>query len=93
MSCIIKLNESGRAFKFYSEGCKQQILINMLLQYSEWHLASLSESIGVPVVALQEVQSGKTFLEGEAADNLAQLFLFFFGRIFHSKFTVTRNYT
>ena len=92
MGCIIEFTDTLLKFEFCSQGDKQKILVDMLLKYSEMDISALTSALGVSIKKLHDIRKGKCFLIGEQANDLAQLFLIFFGRTFFHKFTIIRNF-
>jgi len=92
MGCIIEFSESLIQFEFNSHSDKQKILVDVLLKYSDMSIEDLASFLEVSVKKLRDIQTGKGLFRGERANDLAQLFLVFFGRIFFTKFSIIRNY-
>ena len=92
MSCVLEFPESFVKINFCSEGSKQKILIDVLTKYDDIDLDRLASIIGVSVKRLKDICEGGSFLIGEQADSLAQLFLMFLGKHFFRKCTLIRNF-
>ncbi len=92
MGCIVEFSESLIQFEFDSNGKKQRILIDMLLKYAEIDINALALNLDISIQELQDIHDGNSFLIGEQAHDLAQIFLVFFGRTFFKKFTLVRNF-
>lgn len=92
MGCKLEFSESQLQVEFCSQGSKQRILIDVLLKYSEMSINDLASALEVPVTRLHDIYNGRSFLIGEQADSLAQLFLVFFGRTFFKKFSIIRSF-
>lgn len=92
MGCIVEFTESLVQVEFCSQGNKQRILIDVLTRYSDMDIDELASVLGVSAKKLRKISEGKSFLVGEPADSLAQLFLLFFGQQFFRKFTLIRNF-
>lgn len=92
MGCIVELSKSLIQFEFNSDGNKQRILVDMLLKYSAISIDELALTLDISVDNLQAIYNGEYFLIGEQANDLAQIFLIFFGRVFFTKFSIIRNY-
>jgi len=92
MGCIIDFTDALLKFEFCSQGDKQKILVDVLLKYSEMGITDLTLALGISSKKLHDIRKGKYFLVGEQADDLAQLFLIFFGRTFFRKFSMIRNF-
>lgn len=92
MGCIVEFSKSLLQFEFNSHGHKQKILVDMLLKYGELNIVELSLALDTSTYELQDILEGNCFFIGEKANDLAQLFLIFFGRTFFKKFTLIRNF-
>ena len=92
MSCALEFPESSVKIDFCSKGNKQKILIDVLTKYGEMDINRLASVLQVSVNRLKEICEGDSFLVGEPADSLAQLFLIFFGKQFFRKCTLIRNF-
>ena len=79
-------------FEFSSTGSKQRILVDMLLKYGDLTISDLASALDITVSELQDIHDGNHYLVGEQANDLAQLFLSFFGRTFFNKFSIIRNF-
>ena len=77
MGCTIEFNESSIRFDFSNNKQKQKIFVDVLLRYSKLDLPGLAAVLNVSIDTLHDVHRGVRFLEGEAAENLARLFLIF----------------
>lgn len=92
MGCIIEFAEPQNQIEFCAEGSKQKILIDVLLKFSGVNIDQLAESLGVSVDKIQDICDEKDYLVGCQLDNLAQIFLRFFGRNFFRKFSIIRTF-
>ncbi|HAF87536.1 MAG: hypothetical protein CMF38_01410 [Legionellaceae bacterium] len=92
MGCVIKFNESAIPHTFECTGYKQKIIIELLVTYSNYSKSALAEVLDVSIAELEDVLEGKTFLAPKEADDLAQLFLIFFGSSFSGKFSMIRSF-
>jgi hypothetical protein len=92
MSCSLEFPESSVKIDFCSKGKKQRILIDVLTKYGETDISRLASVLGVSVKRLKDVYEGDSFLVGEQADSLAQLFLIFFGKHFFRKCRLIRSF-
>jgi hypothetical protein len=92
MNCTLEFPESFVKIDFCSKGNKQKILIDVLTKYSEMDIDKLALVLGVSVKKLHGICDGDSFLVGEQADSLAQLFLMFLGKHFFHKCTLIRNF-
>ncbi len=92
MSCALEFPESSVKIDFCSKGNKQKILIDVLTKYGEMDITKLASVLEVPVKKLKDIYEGESFLIGEQADSLAQLFLIFLGKHFFHKCTLIRNF-
>lgn len=92
MGCIVEFANSLMQFEFNCQGSKQKILVDMLLKYSEQDITTLASALDISVNELQDIYDSKHVLDAERANDLAQLFLIFFGRLFFTKFTLIRNF-
>ena len=93
MSCALEFSESLVRVNFCSKGNKQKILIDVLTKYSELDINRLASVLQVSVARLKDICDGDSFLVGEPADSLAQLFLIFLGQQFFHKCTLIRSFT
>ena len=92
MGCAIEFPDSQFQMEFCVEGNKQKILIDVLLKHSEMDVDQLALALGVSASKIQDICDNKYFLVGYQADNLAQIFLRFFGQNFFRKFSIIRNF-
>jgi hypothetical protein len=92
MSCALEFPESLIKVNFCSKGNKQKIFIDVLTKYGEMDIKRLASVLEVSVNRLTDICEGNSFLVGEPADNLAQLFLMFLGKHFFRKCTLIRNF-
>lgn len=94
MGCLIACHNDAinYRFKFNSESHKQSLLIDMILRYSEKDMPELANALDITVERLQNIYDGVEFLPENDADDLALLFLIFFGQKICSQFSLTRNY-
>ena len=92
MGCIIEFADTLLKFEFCGQGEKQKILVDILLKYSGININDLTSELGISIKKLHDIRKGKYFLVGEQANDLAQVFLIFFGRTFFYKFTMIRNF-
>ena len=91
MSCVLEFPESFVKIDFCSKGNKQKILIDVLTKYGELDMNRLASVLEVSVSKLKDICEGDSFLVGEQADSLAQLFLMFLGKHFFRKCTLIRS--
>lgn len=89
---MLEFPESSVRIDFCSKGNKQKILIDVLTKYGEMDLNQLASILAVSVPRLKDVYEGESFLVGEQADSLAQLFLMFLGKHFFRKCRLIRNF-
>ncbi|MDP1603657.1 MAG: hypothetical protein Q8M03_10380 [Legionella sp.] len=92
MSCALQFSELSVKFEFCSKGNKQKILIDVLTKYSDMDIDRLASVLDVSVNKLLDICDGNSFLFGEKADSLAQLFLMFLGEHFFPKCTLIRSF-
>lgn len=92
MSCSLEFAESSVKIDFCNKGNKQKILIDVLIKYSEMDINELALTLDVSVKKLHDICERDDFLVGAHADNLAELFLKFFGRHFFKKCTLIRSF-
>ena len=92
MSCALEFPESSVKIEFCSEGNTQKILIDVLTKYGDMDINRLASVLDVPVKRLYKILDGYSFLVGEPADSLSQLFLMFLGKHFFRKCTLIRNF-
>ncbi|HHF7349425.1 TPA: hypothetical protein ACPSKE_002632 [Legionella feeleii] len=92
MGCIIEFPLSFLKFEFCSQGSKQKILVDVLLKYSGMDIQALSAALEIPIQKLENICNDVDFLVGEQADDLAQLFLIFFGSTFFRQTSIRRNF-
>lgn len=92
MGCTLEFRESLIRCEFNGDGYKQQILVDMMLKYSEFNLLELAKALEISEEKLIEIRDGRYYLVETQANDLVQLFLVFFGPIFFSKFSIIRNY-
>ena len=92
MSCALEFPESLIKVNFCSKGNKQKILIDVLTKYGEMDINRLASVLEVSVNKLKDIYEGESFLVGEPADRLAQLFLIFLGKHFFRKCTLIRSF-
>lgn len=92
MSCALEFPESSVKIDFCSKGNKQKILIDVLTKYGDMDINRLALILEVPVKKLKNICNGNSFLVGEQADTLAQLFLMFLGKHFFRKCTLIRSF-
>jgi hypothetical protein len=92
MSCALEFPESSIKIDFCSKGNKQKILIDVLTKYGELDMNRLASVLEVSVAKLKDICEGDSFLVGEQADTLAQLFLMFLGKHFFLKCTLIRSF-
>lgn len=64
----------------------------MLTKYGELDMNRLASILEVSVTKLNDICDGDSFLVGEQADSLAQLFLMFLGKHFFRKCTLIRSF-
>lgn len=79
MGCTVEFTQSHTRLKLFENQKKQKLLIDALLTYSKLNIAELAELIGVSVEILHTVHHGEAFLVKHDSNNLAQMFLLFFG--------------
>ncbi len=91
MSCVLEFPESSVLVDFCSKGNKQKILIDVLTKY-DMDINRLASVLGVSDQKLKDICDGDSFLVGEQADSLAQLFLMFLGKHFLRKCTLIRSF-
>lgn len=91
MSCSLEFPESGVKVDFCIQGSKQKILIDVLIKHGDMNVNNLATALDVPIQTLHDIYQGKRTLDGEKADNLAQLFLMFLGKHFFRKCTLIRH--
>ncbi len=77
MGCIIEFSKPFVRFEFTYKKYKQRIFIEILLKYSQLHIANLATLLDVPVNTLKSVYSGSAFLDDNPAKKLAHLFILF----------------
>lgn len=92
MSCALEFQESSIKIDFCSKGNKQKILIDVLTKYGELDMNKLALVLEVSVTKLKDICEGDSFLVGEQADSLAQLFLMFLEKYFFRKCTLIRSF-
>lgn len=92
MGCTLEFRESLIRCEFNGDGYKQQILVDILLKYSEFNSSDLATALEISEEKLTEIRDGHYYLVERQANDLAQLFLVFFGHMFFSKFSIIRNY-
>ena len=92
MSCKLEFPESSVKIDFCSKGSKQKILIEVLIKYGDMDINKLASVLEVSVKRLHDICDGYSFLVGEQADSLAQLFLMFLGKNFLHKCTIIRSF-
>lgn len=93
MSCIVEFTESLLQFEFNTEGYRQKILVDMLLGHCGMDFQEIATAINIKKSKVYRIYQCKQFLTGEEANDLGQLFLINFGRIFFRKFLIVRNFT
>ncbi len=77
MGCVVEFNDPRVIFELNYEQNKQEILIDILLKYSNRNLASIAEALDAPLELLIKVHNGSSFLNKEQTDKLLHLFLVF----------------
>jgi len=92
MGCIMEFNGAEFQIESSLDSNKQKMMIEMLLHYSEIDIKKLAFLLAVPVDNIQSVCDGHCVLVDDQAENLAQIFLRFFGRTFFQKFSIIRNF-
>lgn len=93
MGCVVEGTEDlAYRFKFNNQHFKQSILIDMILRYEEKTINDLASAMDITADKLIDVYKGRDFLSESEADDLAQVFLVFFGNKICSKFSVRRSY-
>jgi len=92
MACLVEFTKSLLQFEFNSNGSRQAILVDLLLNHGGMDIPSLASALAIPESRIQDICDEKQFLVGEHATDLAQLFLIFFGRTFFSQFSIIKNY-
>ena len=92
MSCALEFPEPSVKVDFCNKGDKQKILIEVLTKYGEMNMSKLASVLEVSVKRLNDVCDGDSFLIGDQADSLAQLFLMFLGKHFFQGCTLIRNF-
>lgn len=92
MGCTVELANALIRFEFCCEGKKQKILVDILLKYSDMDINELAFALDVSVSKILDICNESSFLMGKQADDLSQLFIIFFGRIFFRNFSIIRNF-
>lgn len=78
---IAKAEEVVIQYEFSIKDNQQKIWIDALLKYSGLCLSTFASILDVPVHTLQAIHNGSLFFIGEDANNLAIVFLTYFGGI------------
>jgi hypothetical protein len=89
MGCTIKFNESSLRLEFNTRGYRQKILVDLLLNYVGMDFQEIATALALPTSKVYKIYNCKQFLIGEQANDLGQLFLSHFGRIFLASFLLS----
>jgi hypothetical protein len=92
MSCALEFPELSVRIDFFSQGNKQNILIDILIRHGGMDVNELASVLGVSVKRLYHICDGHGFLVGEKSDTLVQLFLMFLGKNFFKKCKLIRDF-
>ncbi|WP_419419756.1 hypothetical protein ACNVED_00170 [Legionella sp. D16C41] len=92
MGCTVTFKNSLEEQEFNCDVYKQKILIEILLKYGNYSIKEIATALDIAAHKLQDILDGNSFLVGNDADDLAQLFLLFFGRSLYNQFFLTRTF-
>lgn len=76
MGCVLEFDERRVRYELFCQGQKQQILIDILLNYAKLKISDVANLLSVSIDDVHNIYNNK-FLQGESAMNLLYLFLIF----------------
>lgn len=92
MNCVLEFPKSSIGIDFYRKRNNQKISLDILKIYGNMDIDTIAAALEVPVQRVYDICNGDSFLVGNKADNLAQLFLMFLAENFFCNCRLIRNF-